>query len=165
MKKTSVGLSALLAFIFFSFTNTFAADQRIGKELNFSLPDQLGYRADVRDFRGTYVLLNFWASWCGPCKDEMPSLQKLSDQFRGKMWVITVNSADTDEERARALMKTFPRLTVLFDRDDTVMALYGVRSFPMTFLLDPRSRIVEIIYGARDWQSPEIQEYFENLLR
>ncbi|CAI2719290.1 peroxiredoxin family protein [Nitrospina watsonii] len=132
----------------------------------FTLKSLHGEDRSLHDYRGRYLLLNFWATWCGPCKIEMPSLEALHRRFQTNN--LTVLGISNDPFGARVVTPfmaaydlTFP---VLLDPDQEISKRYGVHSLPTTFLIDPEGRILGVLTGAEDWSKPETLAYFRDLL-
>ncbi|HEX9742424.1 MAG TPA: TlpA disulfide reductase family protein [Nitrospiraceae bacterium] len=127
---------------------------------NFQLYDLNGDPVMLSEYRGSIVLLNFWATWCGPCLVEMPSMEVLYKAFDRKDFEILAISTDAQGVVVTRPFKnelglTFP---ILHDSDYRVGLAYGARSLPMTFLVDRKGVIIHRIFGARDWESPEAKE-------
>jgi len=131
----------------------------------FSLPDLNGKHVNLKDFRGTVVFVNFWASWCVPCREEMPSMERLYQKYRAKgLAMLAVNYRESRKEAqafVEELKLTFP---VLLD-DGTVSTLYGVFGLPATYLVDRQGRGAARVMGARDWMSEESRAVIERLLK
>ena len=112
---------------------------------NFSLPDRSGRTFSLADFRGRPLLVDFWATWCGPCRETMPEVEKLHRKYGSQLQVVGINIEGNSEEVLNYLDEggyTFP---VLFDSgnwDSIVATNYGVSSIPRTFLIDRDSRVV-----------------------
>lgn len=103
---------------------------------NFSLMGLDGQSHQLTDYRGKAIILNFWASWCAPCRSEMPLLQQTADQFSDKLVVIGINSGE-DEQTTRAFMdKLSLNFPVLLDKDNGVGRKYSVFGLPTTFFID-----------------------------
>ncbi len=132
---------------------------------DFTLKNLEGSEISLKDFEGKVVFLNFWASWCGPCREEMPSMERLWQRFKEEDFVIL--AVDLRESRGEVVsfMKehnlTFP---VLLDSKGEVGSMFGVRAIPTTYLLDSKGRIVGGAIGARNWESEDAFELIENLL-
>lgn len=133
---------------------------------DFQLWDLNGNPMTLSSYRGKVVFINFWATWCGPCRIEMPAMEALYRQFGRKDFEILAVS--TDQQGAAvtrpfrdALGLTFP---ILHDSDFRVGVAYGARTLPMTFLVDRHGVITHRIFGARDWQSPEGRQLIKMLL-
>ncbi|HYM37128.1 MAG TPA: TlpA disulfide reductase family protein [Nitrospiraceae bacterium] len=127
---------------------------------NFQLYDLGGNTVTLSEYRGSIVFINFWATWCGPCRVEMPAMEALYKAFERKDFEILAISTDPQGVAVtrpfrNQLGLTFP---ILHDSDYRVGLAYGARSLPMSFLVDRRGVIIHRIFGARDWESPEAKE-------
>ena len=114
------------------------------------LIDYEGVTHKLSDFRGQTVLLNFWASWCGPCREEMPELARLAREYEGKVRFIGVNLAVRDDVRvSKALLKkvNVPYLNLL-DQQGKAAIDFRVQAIPSTFLIDPDGKVVGRVLGA-----------------
>ncbi|MDR4475443.1 MAG: redoxin domain-containing protein [Nitrospira sp.] len=134
---------------------------------NFLLKDSQGFNVTLDQFRGKVVLLNFWATWCGPCKIEMPAMERLYRSFSRKEFEILAVSTDAQGTVVTRPFQeevgfTFP---VLHDADFRVGLQYGARQLPMTFLIDRKGIIRNRIPGARDWSAPAGKRLVEALLQ
>jgi peroxiredoxin len=113
-----------------------------------------GRRLGLSQLRGQVVLLNFWATWCKPCEDELPSMEELYRALRGGGggFELLAVSVDGSPEAVRAFRErysiTFP---ILLDPEQRVARLYQTQGFPESLLIDPQGRIVERYVGPRDW--------------
>jgi peroxiredoxin len=140
---------------------------KIGDEApNFVLKDLEGFQVSLDQFRGKVVLLNFWATWCGPCRIEMPAMEQLYRSFSRKDFEILAVSTDP---QGAAVTKPFQRemgftFPVLHDADFRIGLRYGARSLPMTFLIDQQGVIRKRIFGARDWNTPEGRRLVQSLM-
>lgn len=124
---------------------------------DFRLMDLHGKAISLSDYHGKVVLLNFWATWCGPCRVEMPAMEALYRSMQSKgleIIAISVDQQGTAVTRPfqEALGLSFP---ILHDLDYQVGLTYGARTLPMTFAIDRRGVIRQLVFGARDWNSPE----------
>ncbi len=133
---------------------------------NFRLWDLEGEVVDLSTYRGSVVLLNFWATWCGPCRVEMPSMEVLYRHFNRKDFEILAISTDAQGVAVTRPFRdsiglSFP---ILHDSDYRVGVLYGARTLPMTYLIDRDGVIHSRVFGARDWQSPEARALIRELL-
>jgi thiol-disulfide isomerase/thioredoxin len=114
-----------------------------------------GKTTDIVELRGRWVLVHFWASWCVPCRREMPTLQGLSAVTPAlPISLILVNTAETDDEVFAFLNIIAPDLETLMDRDGQVTERWQPRGLPASFLVDPEGRIRYLALGGRDWLSP-----------
>jgi peroxiredoxin len=145
-----------------------AALHRRGPALapDFAIPDLAGQAVRLSGLRGQVVLVNLWTTWCPPCREEMPSMQKLYDRLKDRGFVLLAVSQDENgkavvEPFVRELGLTFP---VLVDPEHQVGDRYQVWGYPESFLIDREGRIVERIIGPRDWASPAQVATVERLL-
>ncbi len=130
-----------------------------------ALADLAGGRADLGDMHGRVVVVNFWATWCAPCKDELPSLQRLRDRFAGKpVEVITVNYGEFPQRVRPFLEKEKIALRVLLDTQKDAAHDWGVGGLPMTFIVDARGRARYSAFGELDWSQGEPVRLVEKLL-
>lgn len=134
------------------------------KAPTFTLKDLDGREVTLEDHRGKIVFLNFWATWCPPCRREMPSMEKLHREFKDRGF--TMLAVDLREEHSKVkafkgkLKLSFP---ILLDPDGTVGLMYAVRSLPTTYLIDREGYMVGGALGARNWASKEAFELFDHL--
>jgi peroxiredoxin len=141
---------------------------RVGDEApNFRLRDLDGNVTSLSQFRGKVVLLNFWATWCGPCRVEMPAMEQLYRSFPRREFQILAVSTDSQGEAVtrpfqQKIGLTFP---ILHDTDMEVGMTYGARSLPMTLMVDRQGVVRHKIFGARDWDSPEARELIQILMK
>ena len=134
---------------------------------NFQLRDLGGNMVTLAQLRGKIVLLNFWATWCGPCRVEMPAMEQLYRTFSHKEFEILAVSTDPQGAAVTRPFQqemgfTFP---ILHDSEYRVGLTYGARSLPMTFMVDRQGIIRQKIFGARDWDSPEARELIQTLIK
>ena len=132
---------------------------------DFTLKNLEGSEISRKDFEGKVVFLNFWASWCGPCRDEMPSMERLWQRFKEDDFVILAIDLRESRGEVVSFMKeyglTFP---VLLDSKGEVGSMFGVRAIPTTYLLDSKGEVVGGAIGARNWESEDAFELIESLL-
>jgi thiol-disulfide isomerase/thioredoxin len=122
---------------------------------NVHLSSQDGAVWSLASSKGRPVLLNFWASWCEPCRQEMPSLQLLAAQYRAQdLQVLAINFRETDAAVRRFLETITFSLPVLRDRDGGAAKAFGVRIFPSTVLIDRHGKAQSVVVGECDWSSP-----------
>ncbi len=140
----------------------------VGSELiDFTLPDLNGKDVNLRDYRGKVVFLNFWATWCKPCEDEMPSMQTLYMGMKGQPFEIVAVSVDSEgPQKVRDYVKNFGlTFTVLHDRKGKVKESYKTTGVPETFIIDQNGIIAEKVWGPRDWTIPSSYSTIVDLLR
>ncbi|MCW8858789.1 MAG: TlpA family protein disulfide reductase [Deltaproteobacteria bacterium] len=128
----------------------------IGKEApDFTLSDMQGNQVSLSQFKGKVVILNFWATWCPPCREEMPSMEKLYRDYQAKGLVMLAVNVEENGKRAVSdfLKRTPHSFPILLDSDNLAQNTYGVFRFPESFIIDRNGVVVEKIIGARDWLS------------
>jgi thiol-disulfide isomerase/thioredoxin len=130
------------------------------------LKDLGGKLRDLGDYKGKVVLLNYWATWCPPCREEMPSMWRLQNEFRGQPFrIIAVNMAETDAEVNTFLPDRMKRdFVVLMDRDGEALKRWKVFAFPTSFVLDKQGRIRYGLFGATEWDSWDNKQVIRKLL-
>lgn len=131
---------------------------------DFALKDAKGKLVKLSDFKGKVIALNFWASWCPPCLEEVPSLERLTKRAATMDLVVLAVSVDkTFEEVHKALPNL--ALNVLLDPKGDTAHLYGTMKFPETWMIDKNGKIVARFIGARDWDSPLFERLFGMLIK
>ena len=131
----------------------------------FELLDLDGGSHRLADFAGQVVLLNFWATWCPPCVEEMPSLQRLADLLEDDgLAVVAVSVDERYDDIAPFVEEHRLRFLVLHDLGKRVSRRYEVFQFPETWLIGRDGRLVSRVIGARDWSAPESLRVFRDLL-
>lgn len=134
---------------------------------NFAFPDINGKQISLSDHRGKVVLVNVWATWCPPCRQEMPSMQRLYEKFKGENLEILAVSIDSEGGEAvapfmRKMHLTFP---ALLDPEETIIPLYGITGVPESFIIDKDGILVEKIVGPINWATPEVFSLFKDLIQ
>jgi thiol-disulfide isomerase/thioredoxin len=133
--------------------------------INFALEDLDGVRRQLTDYRGSIVFLNFWATWCGPCRMEIPSMQVLYDRYKAEgLEIVAVNLAERKNTVAAFAAEYGMTFPVLLDSASQAGSLYGARSIPTSYILDREGNILGMFVGAREWDTPEVNALFEKLL-
>ncbi len=135
--------------------------------IDFTLPDLSGKPVSLKDFRGKVVFLNFWATWCQPCKDEMPSMEALYKSLKGQPFEILAVSVDKDgpevvQEFVKKYNITFP---VLHDRRGAMKEAYKTTGVPETFIIDQNGVIAEKVWGPREWSDQSSTVMIMDLLK
>lgn len=133
---------------------------------DFTLKDLNGKEVSLSDYRGKIVFLNFWATWCPPCRQEMPSMEKLYQRFKDKDFVMLA----VDLRERQSTVKDFAsdyklNFTILLDSRGKVSDTYGVRAIPTTYLINRKGKLIGKAVGARDWAGKEAFELIEHLLK
>ena len=133
---------------------------------NFILETLDGDTLNLKDFKGKAILLNFWATWCVPCKDELPSMQKLYESLRFDGFEIIAISIDREnKEKIKKYVKkyslTFP---VLLDPSQKVRKNYYIMGLPTSYLIGSDGKLKGFISGARNWGSADSKNMFSDLI-
>lgn len=131
---------------------------------DFQLADMHGNDVRLSAFRGQVVILNFWASWCPPCREEMPSMEQLYRQLKDQDVVLLAVNVESDRRAVVDFLDRNPHsFPVLLDSDGVVRTLYGVSRYPETFIIDPQGVVVEKVLGAIDWSQPQVVQFLRSL--
>jgi thiol-disulfide isomerase/thioredoxin len=132
----------------------------------FSLPNINGKMVSLSDYKGKWVFVNFWATWCGPCVMEMPMLAKLHDTMKGqKFEMLAINMEDIEPDQVKKFTKDnkLP-FTVLLDKNSKTGKTYSVDSLPTTYVVTPAGDVYTRAVGMREWDSDEVVKYFKDLV-
>ena len=161
-KKISIFLIAALlvsglSFFYLQNTATKVAAE-VGTEIGmeapgFSLVNMNNQEVSLSDYQGKKVFLNFWASWCPPCREEMPDMQKLHQEYGNEIAVLAVNIGESKSTVANFMMQNKLNLPVLLDLNKSIAQNYLVRAIPTTYILDKDGIIIEKTFGALSYQS------------
>lgn len=137
----------------------------INRAPEFSLRELNGNVASLSGYRGKMVLLNFWATWCGPCRDEMPSMEQLSRNFGGQgLTVVAINQRENAALVARFMKTHNLNFSTLLDADGRVAASYRVYGIPVSYVIDSDGRAIGMKSGSMDWASPRVVDIFRELV-
>jgi len=124
-----------------------------------------GHRWTSADLKGRVVVLNFWATWCGPCREEMPSLQALHALDPKEVVVIAVNVKESDSTVQRFVTAQALTLPVVRDPQGELTRRWGVRIYPTTFLIDPAGQARWRVVGEVDWAETKALDWLRSLAR
>lgn len=135
------------------------------KDFQVATPDKGQLR--LSDFKGKVVFLNFWATWCKPCEEEMPAMERLYQQYRDRGLVVLAISADAEGAPVVAPFVKRHKLTfpIGLDPKMNVSSLYGVWALPSTFIIDKQGKRILFANGPREWDGKAAQALFESLLQ
>lgn len=133
----------------------------------FSLNDLSGKSLKLSDLKGSVVFINFWASWCQPCRDEMPSIQGLYSNFKGndKFRLITILYRDKPEKAISYLKENNLDLPLWIDREGKAAVAYGLTGVPETFIIDKRGILRKKVIGPADWNSAGVISFISELIK
>ena len=132
---------------------------------SFSLEDDRGLGVSLDDYAGKVVLINFWATWCPPCVQEMPSLNETYERFRDDGFVVLGISVDEDEKQYSEFLRdaavTFPTVR---DPDRAVSTRYGTLKYPESYLISRDGKVLRKYVGPENWHRPEIANYLRSVI-
>ena len=132
---------------------------------DFTLPNLDGKKVSLKDFRGKVVFLNFWATWCVPCREEMPAMEKLYQEFREKNFVVlAVNVKDRKADAVNFVKELKLSYPVVIDPDAQVGLLYGAWGLPTTYLIGTKGEGLARAWGPAEWYSPAARNLIKDLL-
>lgn len=155
-------LAALLVYVIYAAIHehvVVAGD----KAPEFSITADNGRAVTLPNFGGRLLLLNFWASWCGPCIEETPSLSKLAQDYAAKGLVVLGVSVDKDPQAYQNFLKKYSP-GFLTARDLKIHEEYGTYMYPETYIIDATGRVVLKIAEPADWSDPKVTQYIDSLL-
>ncbi len=133
--------------------------------VDFNLVDLTGNRVVLSEFKGKIVFLNFWTTWCPPCREEMPSMQKLYIRFKDKDFAMLAVSVKEPASVVEKFFKDYSlTFTALLDSDGELMTSYGVRAIPATYIIDKDGAIIGKAFGPRKWDGQKAIGLFEHLI-
>lgn len=165
----------LIGLLLFATTESIAADPFASLMLSprdngaqvptVELPTLSGEIIDSKDWSGQVVVLNFWAPWCGPCKEEMPSMERLYHRLQARPFKLFAVTADIRRHDIAAFWQHLDlHFPVLLDEDGDLAQKLWVRTLPTTIVIGPDGRIHGRTMGPRDWDSPEAVAFIEQLM-
>jgi len=138
------------------------------KAPDFTLPDLKGNPVSLNGFKGKVVFLNFWATWCKPCEEEMPSMQLLYNALKSQNQPFEIVAVSIDSEGPEVVRKFIERynitFTVLHDRNGRIKDTYKTTGVPETFIIDQSGIIAEKVWGPRDWRTRDSVKTIMDLL-
>jgi len=158
-------VTAVVAILFAAGAN--AARDLVGSEApDFALRSSLGENLRLSEYRGQVVMLNFWATWCGPCRQEMPLLENIYGRYQPAGFSLLAINLDEENDDALDMAKklgvSFP---LLFDDEKIVSRLYDIRAMPMTVLIDRDGRVRHVHQGYRPGYETRYLDEVRSLLR
>ena len=160
-------MSRILIFLLLLVASPLSSAQQAGKGLTklpeasqapeFVLNDLDGNQYRLSDYRGKVVIINFWATWCPPCRAEMPSMQRAWELLEDKGIIMFGIDVGEDEDTIFQFTANYPvEFPLLMDNDSSVINQWPVRGLPTTFVVDPQGRIIYRAIGGREWDDPEL---------
>ena len=143
----------------------FQLPRRSVQAVGFDLQDLAGTAHSLDSYRGSVVFLNFWATWCAPCRIEMPAMQALHERLSDTAGfaMVAVNLQE-DVARVRGFAEELElSFQILLDSSGEIAATYGARTLPMSYIIDKDGSILARIIGTRSWDEPEFEQLFRTL--
>jgi peroxiredoxin len=135
------------------------------RSIDFTLSDLSGKKVSLSAYQGKLVFLNFWATWCPPCRAEMPSMERLYQKLKAKGLVILAVDLQEDAKSVQKFVDEHKlTFTVLLDSDGKVGATYGARSIPTSYIIGRDGSALGGTIGGREWDSSEMIAFFIRLL-
>ncbi len=129
------------------------------------LRDVQGREHKLSDYKGKVVVVNFWATWCEPCRQEMPAMQRLNDRLSDQPFVILAVDYGEGEARIGQFLKDVPvRFPILLDRGGKAAEAWKVRVLPISFIIDPGQTLRYSVLGDADWSSRGVENTIRKLL-
>jgi len=151
-----VAIVAAVVFIVFGQRQKFEPVTANSEMIDFELPDLQGNMRKLSDFKGKVIFLNFWATWCKPCEEEMPSMQALYENLHDFPFEIVAVSVDKDApEKIAEFAKQYGiTFTILHDKKGAIKETYKTTGVPETFIIDQNGVVALKVWGPRDWTGP-----------
>jgi len=128
------------------------------------LQDLQGKTIDLAQYRGRVVLVNFWATWCPPCRKEFPSLGRVRNLFKPEEFEVLAVNVDEDRETALAFAGS-PGFPVLLDSNSKATMTWPIKGLPTSFLIDPQGRLAFSLAGEQEFDGPEVVAAIRGLLQ
>ncbi|MBK8186996.1 MAG: TlpA family protein disulfide reductase [Cellvibrio sp.] len=133
---------------------------------DFTLPSNSGENLRLAELRGSVVMLNFWASWCGPCRQEMPLLDAMSQRYSAAGFVLLGIDVEEDNTDAKKIVKDLKiSYPILFDTENKVSKLYSVETMPTTVMVDKKGKIRFINHGYKAGDENKYRDQIRELIK
>jgi len=133
---------------------------------DFTVKDLEGKEVTLSSLKGSVVLVNFWATWCPPCKEEIPSMITLNKAMSGKAFrMLAISIDEGGKDAVSTFFKGSRDLPSYLDSESAISQLYGTTGVPETFIVDKQGIIQKKIVGGMDWSAPDVIAYLDELLK
>lgn len=164
--RTAILILLLFTLIGYAFRQNLKGNEELeigDKAPDFQLESLTGERVKLSDLKGKVVLINFWATWCPPCKKEMPAIQSVYNEFHDDGFVVlAVNLAESEYIISQFKKKTDIEFPIYLDKDESVKSMYGVYYIPSSFFIDRQGKIARMYEG--EMKIENLKEWIESLL-
>ncbi len=178
MKKTIFFLFILLSALFFTtglgaaesldsafYALGFQLPEKTLPAVDFELEDLDGNLIRLSSMHGRVVFLNFWATWCPPCRAEMPSMENLYNRFASRDFeIVAVNLQEKNKQVSKFVADNGLTFKILLDKTGSTGAAYGARSIPTTYIINRDGSVLARTLGGREWDTEELFDLFEKIL-
>ncbi len=163
--RASIGV-LLVAFVYVIYASIHERVIVVGDTApEFSVTADSGRKVALPNFGGKLLVLNFWATWCQPCVEEVPSLSEFAKRFDGRGVVVLGVSVDKDEKQYRAFLQQMrPSFLTWRDPEAKINADYGTFKYPETYIINASGKVVQKIVGPADWSDEKMISYVGSLL-
>jgi peroxiredoxin len=166
LKYATITRFLLLLVVYMGFAGDVLAEATQGAAPDFTLKSQKNGSLKLSELRGKVILINFWASWCGPCRQEMPVLDELYQHYRSLDFTILGVNVEQNSDDAKSLLKDVPvSFPILFDTENKISKLYDVKGMPSTVLVDRDGNIRYVHMGYQPGAEAEYQTHIRALVR
>jgi len=163
------GLNRLVVSLFVvlvAITGTATAKEMNEKAKDFTLPSRSGENVRLAELQGEVVLVNFWASWCGPCRKELPKLEEMHQKYKDLgVTILGINIDETRELSQKLLKDVEVNFPVLYDHDSEVAEPYNIQAMPSTFIIDKSGNFRYLHLGYQDGYELAYEEQIKKLMR
>ncbi|WP_198264467.1 peroxiredoxin family protein [sulfur-oxidizing endosymbiont of Gigantopelta aegis] len=162
-KTILVGIFLLLSNNVFSEQSLTVLDKPIMAP-DFSLQDMDGKTHKLSDYRGQPVIINFWATWCPPCREEMPSMERAWNKIKDQGIAMLAINVGESEDAIFTFTGNYPvSFTLLLDTTGTITEQWPVKGLPTTFVVSPEGKLVYRAVGGREWDDEELLDHVRKL--
>lgn len=164
--KSSNWVMAILLTTGVLFSGLVTADVAGTTAPDFTLKSRGGENVRLEDLRGEVIMLNFWASWCGPCRQEMPHMDAIEQEFRDYGFRVLAVNVDQNRKDAERFLDAVPvDFTILLDQDSTVSELYDVQAMPTTVMIDRNGQARYVHHGYQPGYEDDYRTQIRELIR
>ncbi|MEH6445595.1 MAG: TlpA disulfide reductase family protein [Oceanospirillaceae bacterium] len=138
--------------------------QQLENAVNFKLLDLQNNTHQLADFEGKTLIVNFWASWCGPCRKEIPAMNRAWAELKDKNVAMLAINYGEDKDSVAAFIKDYPiDFTVLLDESNVTSQDWKIMAMPTTVIVNSKGQIIERILGPREWDSEEMLKAIKSI--